>query len=86
MPTAKTNKKISFSTLCAIDDKVSEYDWRPDDIFFSIEDIKKYIEPDLKAHFNVAVWLSQKEAKTQQEKETRRYLLTLINNYIEGGE
>ena len=77
---------VSFDRLCQIEDRVSEYNWKPHGIFYTVEDIKKHIEPDIKASFNFAIWLLQKEAKTPQEKEARRYLMNVVNNYAEGSE
>ena len=78
--------KISFDELCEIEEKVENYKWKPEDLFFSIEDIKKHIEPDIKANLSFAIWLLQKKAITPQEKETRRYLLNLVNSVVEEEE
>ena len=86
MENLNTDTKISFDKLCEIEDKVEGYKWKPEDLFFSIEDIKKHIEPDIKANLNFAIWLLQKEAITPQEKETRRYLLNLVNSIVEDEE
>ena len=81
--TQENNFSISFDALCQTEDRVSSYEWQPD-FFFCIDDIKKYIEPNIKENFNFAVWLLQKEPKTEQEKETRRYLMNVVNSYVKG--
>lgn len=46
----------------------------------SIEDIKKYLEPHIKADINFAVWITEtaNEPQTEEEKASRKYLLKLI--------
>lgn len=75
---------VSFDKLCEIEDRVASYEWKPDDVFYCIEDIKKYIEPDIKSNLSFAFWLLQKKPQTSQEKEARSYLLSVVNDYIEG--
>lgn len=81
-----TVKKISFSRLCSIEDKVEGYDWKPDDVFYTIDDIKEHIEPDLEKNFNFALWLLQKKPNSKPEQEARAYLLNLVNSCVEGDE
>ena len=37
----KTEHGITFDKLCQIEDEVSEYLWKPDDIFYCIDDIDR---------------------------------------------
>lgn len=80
----KTEHGITFDKLCQIEDEVSEYLWKPDDIFYCIDDIKAFIEPDMKNNIRFAVWLLQKEPKSEPEKESRRYLMNVVNNFVKG--
>lgn len=81
---SNTKPTISFDTLCQIEEKVSLYKWKPDDVSYCIEDIKKHIEPNLKINLNFAIWLLQKEPTSETEKEARRYLMNLIDSCVEG--
>lgn len=80
----KDETSISFDEICEIEDRVASYEWKPDDVFYCIDDIKKHIEPDIKSNLGFAFWLLQKPPKTSQEKEARCYLLNVVNNHIEG--
>lgn len=80
----KDETSVSFDEICEIEDRVASYNWKPDDVFYCIDDIKKHIEPDIKSNLSFAIWLLQKPPETNQEKEARCYLLNVVNDYIEG--
>lgn len=53
-----------------------------DPTFYSIEDIKEYIEPDIKNCLPFAIRLSQQNPTTAYEKKARSYLLNILNQTI----
>lgn len=77
---------VSLTKFYQIEDTVSEYEWRPDGVYFTVEDIQKYVEPSIEKNINFAIWLLQKPAITLSEKNARRYLMNVVNRYIEGGQ
>lgn len=50
--------------------------------FYAIEDIQKYIEPDIRECYPFAIRLSQQKANTPYEKKARTYLLNMLNKII----
>lgn len=74
--------KVNESTAYEIEDTVRAYPWQPGKLYYSIEDIQKYIEPDIEHNFTFAMWLLGKEPKSPQEKINRQYLMNLVNQYI----
>lgn len=73
---------ITYDELDEIEEEVSAYPWKPDDIFYCIDDIKEHIEPDMKNNIRFAVWLLQKTPKTEYEKESRRYLMNVVSGFV----
>lgn len=61
-------------------EEVEEIHMEP--VFYSIEDIKDYIEPDIKTNLPFAMRLSQQMPTTPYEKKARSYLLDLLNQTI----
>lgn len=57
-------------------------DIRLDPVFYSIEDIKEYIEPDIENCLSFAIRLSQQKPTTPYEKKARSYLLDILNQVI----
>lgn len=53
-----------------------------DPVFYSIEDIKEYIEPDIENCLAFAIRLSQQKPTTPYEKKARSYLLDILNQTI----
>ena len=61
-------------------EEVKEIPMEP--VFYSIEDIKEYIEPKMKECLPFALRLSQQTPTTPYEKKARSYLLDLLNQTI----
>lgn len=79
----KNKHFIKEDELYAIEDRVAEYSWQPDEnMFICIEDIQKYIEPNLPKSLPFLLWLMNKPVKTEQEKEARRYMMNLVTECI----
>ena len=51
-------------------------------LFYTVEDVQQYIEPDIRKSIPFAMKLSQQPAVTAMEKEARKYLLELLNKTI----
>lgn len=73
---------ITIEKVDAIEEIVNKIELKP--IFYSIEDIQKYIEPDIEFSLPFAIKLSKQPAKTKQEKEAKKYLLNVISEAIKG--
>lgn len=58
--------------------------YRCDDWFPSIEEIKEYLEPNIERDYKFALWIleTSNEPQTQKKKEARRYLMNLVYNHL----
>ena len=83
----KNKNFITEDQLYEMEDKVASYPWQPDEnMFICIEDIQKYVEPELPKSLSFLLWLMNKPANTQQEKEVRRYMMNLVSECIKEEE
>lgn len=71
---------VTMDDFEEISDTVEQIDM--EHLFYSIEDIKEQIEPDLKKSLPFAIRLSQQKPQSEQEKKARSYLLNLLNQTI----
>lgn len=78
--------KISFDTLCEVEDRVCGYSWTPDNVSYTMEEIEKYIIPNFPECLPFAIWLLQKTPENKYEKEAKNYLMNLVNSIVKEEE
>lgn len=66
-----------FDEMC---DAFESMQYRCDDWFPTLEEIKTLLEPNIDKDWKFALWIleTSNEPKTQEEKEARRYLMNLV--------
>lgn len=78
-------KEITYDELDAMLDRFDKAKYKCGNWWPSLEEIKQYIEPDIKNKLEFALWISETatEPITDEDKIARQYLNKLINNNLQ---
>lgn len=71
---------ITMDDFEKLSEKVEQIDMP--EVFYTIEDIQNYIEPDIVKSLPFAIRLSQQKADNKYAKLARGYLLDVLNKTI----
>ena len=73
--------QAKFDELC---NSLSQMQYKCEDWFPTLDEIKTLLEPNIEHDIKFALWILETgpAPKTQDQKEARRYLMSLVNNHL----